>query len=122
LVNKVEAQPRALEYRPELIPQLLAESRAAGDARRGAAVFMAPQFACVSCHRVGKIGGSVGPELTTVGKCIPPEQIVESVLWPKRQVKEGYMAVAVITADGKTVQGYKSSENDRELVLRDPAS
>jgi putative heme-binding domain-containing protein len=111
-----------LEYRPELITQLLADAKSNGDARRGAIVFMAPQFACVSCHKVGKLGGTVGPELTTVGKCLPPDQLVESVLWPKRQVKDGYMALLVITSDGKRHQGYKASENDKELVLRDPAT
>src|SRR5438876_2632437 len=120
--NKPAPPTKLLEYRPELITQLLAEAKARGDARRGAMVFMAPQFACNSCHRVGKLGGSVGPELTTVGKCIPPDQIVESVLWPKKQVKEGYVAIAVITNDGRTIQGYKSSETDQEVVLRDPAT
>ncbi len=110
-----------LEYRPELISRLLAESKSRGDARRGASVFMAPQFACVSCHKVGKLGGTVGPDLTLIGKCIPADQLVEAVLWPKRQVKEGYMALSVVTADGKTHQGYKDREDDKELVLRDPA-
>src|SRR5262245_2549005 len=111
-----------LEYRPELIAQLLADAKSNGDARRGATVFMTPQFACVSCHKVGKLGGTVGPELTAVGKCLPPDQLVESVLWPKRQVKDGYMALLVVTGDGKTHQGYKASENAKELVLRDPAT
>jgi putative heme-binding domain-containing protein len=121
-LNGQSPSGKLFEYRPELITQLLSEAKSRGDARRGAMVFMAPQFACNSCHRVGKLGGSVGPELTTVGKCIPPDQIVESVLWPKKQVKEGYVAVAVVTADGKTIQGYKSSETEKEVVLRDPAT
>ncbi len=111
-----------LEYRPELIAQLLSEAKSHGDARRGATVFLAPQFACVSCHKVGQLGGTVGPELSAVGKCLPPDQIVESVLWPKRQIKDGYMALMVITGDGKSHQGYKAGENDKELELRDPAT
>ncbi|MCS7045432.1 MAG: plastocyanin/azurin family copper-binding protein [Gemmataceae bacterium] len=110
------------EYRPELVAQLLAEARTHGDARRGALVFLAPQFACVSCHRVDKVGGSVGPDLSTVGKCLPPAEIVEALLWPKRKVKEGFDAIAVVTSDGRTVQGYKSSEDESELVLREPAT
>jgi putative heme-binding domain-containing protein len=113
---------KALEYRPELISQLLAEAKRRGEPRRGAGVFMAPQFACVSCHKVGKLGGTVGPDLTAVGKCLPPDQIIEAVLWPKRQVKEGFVALSVITDDGKTHQGYKDKEDDKELVLRDPAT
>jgi len=113
---------KTLPYRPETVSQLLHEAKTRGDARRGASVFMAHQFACVSCHKVGKLGGTVGPELSEVGKCLPPEKLVESVLWPKREVKEGFVAVQVVTADGKTHQGYKEKEDGKRLVLRDPAA
>src|SRR5258708_22790041 len=76
----------------------------------------------MSCHVVGGQGGTVGPDLSTVGKCLPPHEIVESVLWPKRQVKAEYMAIAVVTTAGKILQGYKESETDKELVLREPGT
>ena len=59
---------------------------------------------------VGDGIAAVGPELTTAGVCLSPEEIVESVLWPRRKVKEGYEAIAVATDDGKVVQGYKQTE------------
>jgi putative heme-binding domain-containing protein len=107
-------------YNPEIIKQLVAEAKADGDARRGAEVFRAPLFACLSCHRVGRQGGTVGPELTNIRGCQSPEQIAESVLWPKRQVKESYQALQVTTADGKVFTGYKEREDAKVLVLRDP--
>ena len=51
-----------------------------------------------------------------------PEQIVESVLWPRQKVKEGYMAIAVATADGKVIQGYTLDETDERLALREAAT
>ncbi|MBS0262830.1 MAG: c-type cytochrome [Planctomycetes bacterium] len=110
-----------LEYDPQLIRALVDEARARGNSRRGAMLFGSPHFACVSCHRVGQQGGTTGPELTTVGKMQTPEQIVESFLWPKRQVKPEFIAHLVATSDGKQYQGYKESESKTELVLRDPA-
>jgi putative heme-binding domain-containing protein len=110
-----------LEYDPELIRPLVDEARARGNSRRGAVLFGSPHFACISCHRVGQQGGATGPELTTIGKTQTPEQIVESLLWPKRQVKPEFSAHLVITTDGKQHQGYKESESADELVLRDPA-
>jgi putative heme-binding domain-containing protein len=104
------------------ISALIADAQKDGDAARGAAVFASPKFACLSCHRVGDQGGSVGPDLSTAGACIKPDEIVESLLWPKQKVKEGYEAVAVATADGRVVQGYKQSESRDELTLRDPAT
>lgn len=109
-------------YSAELVVRLIAEAKTHGDARRGAEVFRAAQFACISCHLVGKQGGTVGPELTLLSRCLTPEQIVESVLWPKKQVKDEFIAISVTTADGKTVQGYKEREDGKELVLRDPAT
>src|SRR5262245_41407596 len=71
------------------VAALLAEARSSGDAGRGAEVFLDAKFACSSCHKVGGQGGELGPDLTSAGLCLKPEQIVESVLWPKRQVREG---------------------------------
>ncbi len=121
LAQMQPAKPAAADDAKQ-IAELIAEARLHGDARRGAAVFVSPQFACISCHKVGKQGGTVGPDLTVTGKCLTPEQIVESVLWPKRQIKQGFVALTVQTGDGKVHQGYKESENDKELVLRDPAT
>lgn len=105
-----------------LVAKLIAEAKASGNVRQGAVVFHSAQFACISCHKVGKTGGMVGPELSLVSKCLTPEQIVESLLWPKRQVKDEFKALAITTTDGKVYQGYKQRETDKDLVLREPAT
>jgi putative heme-binding domain-containing protein len=61
----------------------------------------------------------VGPNLSAVGACIPPEEIVEGVFWPNRIVKPGYMAVAVEVANGQVIQGIVKDETLKELVLQD---
>ncbi len=94
-----------------LVAALVAEARSAGDPRHGAEVFSDPRFSCTSCHKVGAAGGIVGPELTTAGVCLTPEQIVESVLWPRRTVKTGYEAIALATSDGKVIQGYPRAQD-----------
>jgi putative heme-binding domain-containing protein len=108
------------EYSPELVARLLAEAKSQGDARHGAVVFHAPQFACVSCHKVGQTGGIIGPDLSKVSFGLTPELIVEGLLWPRRQLKDEYKAHNIITSDGKVHQGYLDKETDSELVLRDP--
>ncbi len=110
------------DYDPARVARLVAEAQASGNALRGAEVFRSAQFACLSCHKVGQFGGTVGPDLTTIGNCQPPPQIVESLLWPKRQVKPEYTAVAVELADGRVVQGVIHRESAEELVLREPSS
>ncbi len=107
---------------PSAVAALLTEARAHGDARRGAEVFASPKFACLGCHQVAGRGGQVGPDLSGAGACIKPEEVVESILWPRLKVREGYDAVTVATVDGRTRQAYRDSETAEELVLRDPAS
>jgi putative heme-binding domain-containing protein len=106
-------------YSAALVKELLADAKAHGDARRGAVVFRAATSACLSCHKVGKQGGEVGPSLSAVGACIPPEEIVEGVFWPNRTVKPGFKAVAVEVANGRVIQGVVKDETSKELVLQD---
>ena len=105
-----------------LITSLLADARSSGDGARGAALFASPKLACLSCHQVAGQGGNVGPDLSTAGACLKPEEIVESLLWPRRQVKEGYSACTVATIDGRVRQGYKLRELADHIEFRDPTS
>ena len=60
-----QAPPRpALEYRPELVAELIKDARQQGDARRGAAVFRRRSSPASRCHKVGKHGGvdRAGPD------------------------------------------------------------
>ena len=102
-----------------LVKELIGQADANGNAQRGELLFKAAQSACLSCHKVGELGGTIGPDLSALGRAQTKEAIVESVLWPKRQVKEGFMLTVVTTKDGRTLQGYRSSESSETLTLRD---
>jgi putative heme-binding domain-containing protein len=114
-------QAPAGPYDPDLVKKVVADAKAKGDVRRGALVFGRSTSACLSCHKVAGQGGSVGPELTKVGLCLSPEDIVEAVLWPNRTVKPEYRAVAIVTSAGETVQGIVREETAAALVLIDAA-
>lgn len=109
------------EYNEALVKQWVADAAARGDSRLGETVFKAAQTTCLTCHKVGNEGGILGPELSAIGRAMTPEMIVESVLWPKRQVKEGYMLTQITTKDGQVQQGYKASETPETLTLKDLA-
>src|SRR5436305_11208669 len=109
-------------YSAALVKELLAVARADGDSRRGALVFRSTALACLSCHKVAGQGGTVGPDLSEVARCLPPEEIVESVLWPRRKVKPEYAAVRVVTGNGRSIQGYVKAESDQELTLLEPGT
>src|SRR4029453_6868038 len=46
----------------------LKNSAKAGDPARGRASFLANTGACFGCHRVGGNGGTIGPDLTHIGR------------------------------------------------------
>lgn len=105
-------------YDPALVARLVASAQATGDPRRGEAIAKSAARACLSCHQLGGQGGAIGPDLSAVGRAMSPEAIVESVLWPKRQVKEGYLLTQVTTKDGRELQGYRVGETAEHLTLR----
>lgn len=104
---------------PEQVLQTAFEE---GDPHRGVLVFGSPKFACVSCHQVGRHGGQVGPNLSKIGLERKPEEIVESLLTPRKTVKPEYSAVVVVTEDGRQIRGYPVGEAGDTLTLKDPSS
>ena len=44
------------------------------------------------------------------------------MLWPKRQIKEGYTATTLTTKNGKVIGGYVDTENKQRIVIRDAAT
>jgi len=112
-----------LAYSPEFVAKLVEEVKTSGNAEVGKKVYQSPLISCVACHAIqGQGGGVLGPDLTTVGSGLPLDLIVESVLWPERQLKEGYFSINVTTKDGKLYNGYREKEDEKTLFLRDIAS
>ena len=83
---------------------------------------LVPAVACAACHKRGDAGGTLGPELSAVGAGLPVELIIEAVLWPRRQVKEGFLSTTLTTKLGGSVSGYVQAENAEYIVIRDAAT
>jgi len=117
------AEPPALKPSDaSRVNALVQAAKAHGGGVAGAKVFANPKNACMSCHKLGQTGGDVGPALDVVGNCLAPNQIVESLLWPEREVKPQFAAIQLLLDDGQLVQGMKRRESASELVLWDPSA
>jgi putative membrane-bound dehydrogenase-like protein len=119
LTSILGANSQVPSYDPAWINTLAAEVKAQGNATTGKTVFASTLTNCVACHAIGKQGGTIGPELDAVGRGVPMELLIEAVVWPNRQIKEGYIATTVNTKDGRTLTGYKVSDANGNLQLRD---
>jgi putative membrane-bound dehydrogenase-like protein len=91
-----------------------------GDSKNGSKIFNdLTHAACVKCHRVRGQGGQVGPELTGVGSKYNRAQLIESVLYPSKQILDGYHQTVVTLNDGETVSGIVRGESATEVNLVD---
>ena len=132
LVNALKARMglkpgQAVPYDVSLVRSLAEEVRQSGDAIAGKQVFLSSLANCTACHRVQNVTTSVdafpkGPDLTAVAAGLQLELVIESVIWPKRQIKEGFEMTTILTDDGRALSGYLTSENNGTVGLRDLAT
>jgi len=92
--------------------------KAPGDADAGKLVFEG-KGACRTCHAVGREGGSLGPDLSDVGRRRDLKYLEESLVNPEADVPIRYRAIQVITKSGQTIAGIRLNEDDISVQLRD---
>jgi putative heme-binding domain-containing protein len=91
-----------------------------GDAARGREVFfLAAPTRCGGCHQVLGTGSSVGPDLTHVGTKYRPEQLLEQILDPSKEVAPEFAAYLLVTRSGQAQLGLLKERNEKEVVLKD---
>ena len=73
---------------------------------------------CAQCHRFDGEGGTVGPDLSTVGKRVPVRELLESIIEPSKVVADEFANYLIETVDGDLVSGRVDREDDRVIVLR----
>jgi putative heme-binding domain-containing protein len=101
----------------ERVEQLV---RTTGNAERGRAIFLdAAKSTCITCHALEGRGGQIGPDLTGLTKNATVAKLVESIVEPSKEIKEGFEQYVVQTTDGQTYAGYKTAAEAGRVVLRD---
>ncbi|MDA7875137.1 HEAT repeat domain-containing protein [bacterium] len=118
---------QTIAYDASFVRAMVEEVRTSGDAVAGKQVFLSSLTNCTACHQVQGVtkpfdGFAKGPDLTAVAAGLQLELIIESVIWPKRQIKEGYEMTQIYTDEGRAFSGYVTSENNGSVGLRDLAT
>jgi mono/diheme cytochrome c family protein len=75
-----------------------------GDASRGRAIFEG-KGGCVSCHRVGRVGSRVAPNLSDIGSQRSPGSIQRTLVDPSSQMMPINRPVRLVKKDGTVVSG-----------------
>jgi quinoprotein glucose dehydrogenase len=89
-----------------------------GDERRGRQVFAENAAAgCPRCHAVRGRGPDVGPDLSTIGKTLSRDELLQALVEPNARVAPGYGTVAVTLRSGQRIDGTLRQETETHLVL-----
>jgi putative membrane-bound dehydrogenase-like protein len=84
-----------------------------GNVDRGAMLF---KKNCSVCHRVGKDGHKVGPDIVSV-KNKSPSDLLISILDPNREAQPNFTSYTVITDGGRVLNGIISQQTATTLTL-----
>jgi putative membrane-bound dehydrogenase-like protein len=96
----------------ELAPVLLG-----GDGKRGRGVFFSARAACSTCHLVKGEGGTIGPDLSTIGAIRTGKDLLEAVVFPSASFARGFEPYAVATREGRILQGILKREDADAVYL-----
>ena len=90
----------------------------AGDVSRGRAVFEG-KGGCTACHRIGRVGSRVAPNLSDIGSQRSPGSLQRSLLDPTSQMMPVNRPVRVVTKDGTVINGRRLNEDTYSVQLID---
>jgi cytochrome c oxidase cbb3-type subunit III len=91
---------------------------AIGDAARGRAIYDG-KGGCASCHRVGRTGSHVAPNLSGIGATRSAASLERSLLDPTSQMMPINRPVRVVTKDGTVINGRRLNEDTYVVQLID---
>jgi putative heme-binding domain-containing protein len=104
---------------PEQMAQRVEQVQRYGNASLGEALFRNATLGCFKCHAIHGAGSTLGPDLGSIGASSPIDYLIDSMLDPNKQTKDGYQAVIVATKDGDVHSAIKVSQDDTQMILRD---
>ena len=107
----------ALEQAPQ---EYYVDCTDGGDVNRGRNLFFTrSNLSCVRCHKVGQIGGEVGPALGALGTQKSRAYLLEAIVAPNTTIAQGFETAVILDTEGNTVSGIIKSEDDEQIVLMD---
>jgi putative heme-binding domain-containing protein len=106
---------------PDEMKQTVDEVIAKGDPANGERVFRRLESSCYLCHSIDGAGGWLAPDLSSIGGSSQVDYLINSVLDPGKDIKDGFDGIAVVTKSGDVVTGIKIGQDLNNLILRDNA-
>lgn len=91
-----------------------------GDPLKGKQLYLNTKLlACANCHQLEGSGGNIGPDLTRVWDTQTIDKLIEAIIEPSKEIKEGYQTYKAATIDGRVFTGLRITDTDTEVVIRE---
>ena len=84
-----------------------------GDAKLGRVLF---QNKCMTCHKVGSEGASIGPELTLINKKFEKNGLLDAIVNPSAGMAFGYESWLITKKDGTTISGFLQADGETVVL------
>jgi len=89
-----------------------------GDATVGKEIFMTHiTVQCIRCHKVGKTGSTVGPNLESIALKRDVKYLLRSIIAPSADIEPKFRSQTLILDSGKVIVGLPLRKNDKVTVL-----
>jgi uncharacterized repeat protein (TIGR03806 family) len=89
-----------------------------GNAEEGRRFFFSETASqCKNCHRIKDIGGTIGPNLSQIGKKYKRHELLESLIEPSKKIEEKYVTQILVTESGKVLTGILVEKSEKQIVL-----
>ena len=89
-----------------------------GNAAQGGIIF---SKTCASCHKVGRTGATVGPDLTAIRNKFDRNALLDAIIHPDAAIVFGYEAWTINLADGQSYFGFLIADGPRTITVKDLA-
>ena len=90
----------------------------AGDAARGRGIYDG-KGGCAACHRIGRVGSRVAPNLSDIGSQRSPGSLQRSLVDPSSQMMPINRPVRLVKKDGTIVNGRRLNEDTYSIQVVD---
>ncbi|WP_338873981.1 PVC-type heme-binding CxxCH protein [Spirosoma sp. SC4-14] len=86
-----------------------------GNDRNGRTVFLTN---CSTCHRHGKQGNDIGPDLSQIHQKFDKNGLLDAILYPSAGIAFGYEPWLITTKKGQTFYGFLVSDGEQSVVIK----
>ncbi len=93
-------------------------SRDGGDAAAGEVLFRSHvQAQCSRCHRIGRGGSEIGPELTKIAGKRDADYLLRSIALPSADIEPKYLTQVLLLDSGQVVKGVITRQDDEQTIV-----